>query len=138
MEFHTAPIYDFSRNLLKPERYPLYGIHIRQPQSPTQAFCLSLIHILRTPPILWIRQDRHFYFRLLFLEELFSLSRKASSATIKPVSYTHLKSFLFASLIIFSSNLYLKVPSTRFRQSNKYSLYYIHTLNLEMICAVQM
>ena len=38
---------------------------------------------LRTPPILWIRQDRHFYFRLLFLEELFSLSRKASNATIK-------------------------------------------------------
>ena len=29
------------------------------------------------------RQDRHFYFRLLFLEELFSLSRKASNATIK-------------------------------------------------------
>ena len=26
------------------------------------------------------RQDRHFYFRLLFLEELFSLSRKASNA----------------------------------------------------------
>lgn len=29
---------------------------------------------LRTPPILWIRQDRHFYFRL------FLLSRKASNA----------------------------------------------------------
>jgi hypothetical protein len=29
------------------------------------------------------RQDRHFYFRLLFLEELFSLSRKASNAIIK-------------------------------------------------------
>ena len=29
------------------------------------------------------RQDRHFYFRLLFLEELFSLSRKANNATIK-------------------------------------------------------
>ena len=28
-------------------------------------------------------QDRHFYFRLLFLEELFSLSKKASNATIK-------------------------------------------------------
>ena len=38
---------------------------------------------LRTPPILWIRQDRHFYFCLLFLEELFSLSRKASNSTIK-------------------------------------------------------
>ena len=32
---------------------------------------------------LWIRQDRHFYFRLIFLEDLFSLSRKASNATIK-------------------------------------------------------
>ncbi len=32
---------------------------------------------LRTPPILWIRQDRHFYFRL------FLLSRKANNATIK-------------------------------------------------------
>ena len=29
------------------------------------------------------RQDRHFYFRLLFLEELFSLSIKANNATIK-------------------------------------------------------
>ncbi len=32
---------------------------------------------LRTPPILWSRQDRHFYFRL------FLLSRKASNAITK-------------------------------------------------------
>ena len=38
MELHTTPLYDFLTNLLKPERYPLYGIHIRQLQSPTQAF----------------------------------------------------------------------------------------------------
>ena len=29
------------------------------------------------------REDRHFYFRLLFLEKFFSLSRKASNAIIK-------------------------------------------------------
>lgn len=34
-------------------------------------------------PILWARQDRHFYFRLLFLEELFLVLRKASNATMK-------------------------------------------------------
>ncbi len=34
--------------------------------------------LLRAPPILWIRQDRHFYFFLLFL-----LSRKVRNATIK-------------------------------------------------------
>ena len=57
MELHTAPLYDFSANLLKPERYPLYGIHIRQPQSPTQAFYQFLAKsakpYMQTLGILW-------------------------------------------------------------------------------------
>ena len=38
----------------------------------------DLALLLRAPPILWPRQDRHFYFFLLFL-----LSRKVRNATIR-------------------------------------------------------
>ncbi len=47
--------------------------------SKVDAPSLSRFLSLRTPPILWFRQDRHFYFRLF----LFLLSRKASNAVIK-------------------------------------------------------
>ena len=70
---------DFSRNPLK--HFTLNGIITIQRESThskVDAPSLGQWLSLRTPPILWIRQDRHFYFRLLFL-----LSRKASNATIK-------------------------------------------------------
>ena len=56
-------------------------IMIIQRKHPLQSGCSKFIAILslRTPPILWVRQDRHFYFRLF----LFLLSRKASNAIIK-------------------------------------------------------
>ena len=40
----------------------------------------SRLNILTDTAYPVCRQDRHFYFRLLFFEELFSLSRKASNA----------------------------------------------------------
>ena len=74
----------FSENPLKHFIYNgIITIQRESTHSKVDAPSLGQRMSLRTPPILWVRQDRHFYFRLLFLEELFSLSRKASNATIK-------------------------------------------------------
>jgi len=55
----------------------LLYLYKRKAPTPKVDAPRNVIMSLRTPPILWVRQDRHFYFRL------FLLSRKASNAMIK-------------------------------------------------------
>ena len=62
--------------LLNYQKYNVI-VNIRKAPIPKVDASRTELMSLRTPPILWVRQDRHFYFFL------FLLSRKARNATVR-------------------------------------------------------